>query len=356
MTKIIKNEFGSLKNGATVYAFTLSDGCSFARILNLGGILQSLVFPDKTGTPTDVVLGYDTPQEYLENDGYLGALIGRFGNRIDEGRLEIDGKIYSLYLNDRGNHLHGGREGFDKKIWDTEIITDEQGNEQLVLRYVSVDGEEHYPGTLVVQVVYGFINGVLSIDYMAVADQKTAINLTNHAYFNLDGDGAENSVSEHFLKINADRITPTDKNMIPRGGFKKVAGTPFDFSSFQKIGDGNARIEEDADMINGNGFDHCFVLNGQNDDEPACVAYSEKSGIEMKTYTDQSAVQLYTSNGLFATGKNGKAYGRFGGFCLETQAIPNNVNVPEYAAIASSIFEKGEPYFHSTRYAFCVRK
>jgi len=356
MTKITKNEFGKLKNGATVYAFTLSDGFAFARILDLGGILQALVVPDKKGTPTDVVLGYDTPQEYLENDGYLGALIGRFGNRIDEGRLEIDGKIYPLYLNDRGNHLHGGREGFDKKIWDAEIVADEQGNEQLVLRYVSLDGEEHYPGTLVVQVVYGFVNGVLSIDYMAVADKKTAINLTNHAYFNLDGDGAENSVSEHYLKIVAARITPTDKTMIPRGGFKKVAGTPFDFSDFKKIGAGNARIKEDADMINGNGFDHCFVLNERTDDEPACVAYSEKSGIEMKTYTDQPAVQLYTANGLSATGKDGKGYGRFGAFCLETQAIPNNVNVAEYAEIASSVYEAGTPYFHSTRYAFSARK
>ena len=335
--------------------FTLYDGFAFARILDLGGILQSLVVPDKNGTPTDVVLGYDTPQEYFENEGYVGALIGRFGNRINKGLLEIDGKIYPLYLNDRGNHLHGGREGFDKKIWDTKIIVDEQGNEQLALRYVSPDGEENYPGTLVAQVVYGFENGVLSIDYMAISDKKTAINLTNHAYFNLEGDGAENSVLQHSLKINADRITPTDKTMIPSGEFKNVAGTPFDFLTFKKIADGNARMEEDSDMINGNGFDHCFVLNEQKDDEPACIAYSEKSGIEMKTYTDQSAVQLYTSNGLSAIGKGGKVYGRFGAFCLETQAIPNNVNVPEYAKINSSIFDKGEPYFHSTRYAFsCV--
>ncbi len=352
MTKISKTEFGKLKNGTTVYAFTLSDGRRMATVLDLGATLQALVTPDKNGKPTDVVLGYDTIEEYLENDGYLGATIGRFGNRIAEGRLAVEDKVYALYLNDRDNHLHGGKEGFDKKIWDAQVAL-ENGDEILVLRYVSPDGEEHYPGTLVTTVTYRLTDKGISIDYFATADQKTAINLTNHSYFNLDGDGSADSVSAHYLKIEADEITPTDKNMIPRQGFKKVEGTPFDFTSFKRIGDGNARITEDADMISGNGFDHCYVFRKNRDElVPACVVYSEKSGIEMSVYTDQIAVQLYTANGLSATGKGGRLYGRFGALCLETQAIPNNVNVPEYAALASSLYEAGSAYTHTVRYEF----
>ena len=193
----------------------------------------------------------------------------------------------------------------------------------------------------------------LAIDYFAVSDKKTAINLTNHSYFNLDGDGSENSVCAHQLKIEADEITPTDKNMIPRQGFKKVSGTPFDFTAFKTIGEANSRIVEDADMIAGNGLDHCYVFRENRDERiPACVVFSEKSGITMSVYTDQVAVQLYTANGLSAVGKGGKQYGRFGAFCLETQAIPNNVNVPEYAQIASSLYEANVAYTHSVRYEF----
>jgi aldose 1-epimerase len=188
-----------------VYAFTLRDGDSYARVLSLGGILQSLVVPDKEGIMTDIVLGYDTPQEYWENDGYLGALIGRFGNRIADGRLEIDGTVYALNCNNGANHLHGGAVGFDKKIWDCEVVKNEEtGDEELHLSYLSPDGEENYPGSLETKGIYAFSGGELFITYYAISDKKTAINMTNHAYFNLDGDGKKNSTLDFELQINAE--------------------------------------------------------------------------------------------------------------------------------------------------------
>lgn len=352
MTNITKKLFGKTSDGRTVYAYTLCDGNAEATILDYGGIIQSVKVPDKNGIQRDVLIGYDDVAGFENNGGYLNALIGRFGNRIDKGSLTIDGTHYQLYTNDRSNHLHGGKVGFDRKTWEVTV-----DGEKLVLFYLSPDGEENYPGNLKVTVVYTFKDGVLGIEYTAVSDKKTAINLTNHAYFNLSGSGEGCTILDHEMMIDAPYITPTDDELIPHGEFMDVAGTPFDFRIPKIIKEGDDCTASDPNLKIGGGFDHCFVFAKDRDTKaPYATLYSPVSGIEMKCYTDMPAVQLYAGNGLNQFGKGGVHYGRCGALCLETQAIPNNVNVPEYAAYGSSIYEAGEVYHFSAQYAFGVRK
>lgn len=356
MTKIEKSVYGQLPDGRTVSAFTFVDGENQAVILDYGGVIQSLSVPDRNGVATDVLLGYDGIDGYLNNGGYLSALIGRFGNRIDKGSLTIDGVSYDLYKNDRGNHLHGGKVGFDKKIWDTEIVAYE-GGEKLKLTLFSPDGEENYPGNLTVTVVYTLENGALGIEYTALSDRKTAINLTNHAYFNLSGCLTGRDILDHELTIAAPYIAPTDETLIPHGELRAVQGTPFDFNTPKTVGEGDQARESDPDLKKGGGYDHCFVFEkGRNTKLPYATLYSPVSGIEMKCYTDMPAVQLYTGQGLKQTGKGGVKYPRCGALCLETEAIPNNVNVPAYAAYGSSVYGAGEVYHFFAKYAFSARK
>lgn len=341
---ITQKGFGKTADGREVIAFTLADGARHATILNYGGILQSLVVPDRAGNPVDVVLGYPDVAGYENNGGYLGALIGRFGNRIGEGKLTIDGTTYQLWNNDRGNHLHGGKRGFNTKIWEHEIVGDE-----LRLSILSPDGEENYPGTLRVEVVYTFIGGELKIAYRARSDKKTAVNLTNHAYFNLNGE-ADGSALDNLLMIDCDYITPTTPTMIPVGGFRAVKGTPFDFNAPKEIGRDIGA--DDLDLKQGNGYDHCHVLKNKcGEYVKYAVAESKKTGIRMTCFTDMPAVQFYSGNGLHQEGKGGY-YGKHAGFCLETQNIPNNVNVPEYAQRGSSILRPGEVFRSCTAYRF----
>ena len=344
---IAEREFGKTKNGERVLAFTLRDGDGCATVLNLGGIVQSIVVPDRDGKPTDVVCGYSDVAGYENNGGYLGALIGRFGNRIGAGKFTLDGKEYSLYCTDRGNHLHGGLAGFDKKIWAHKIDGDE-----LVLTLVSPDGEEGYPGTLNVEVRYSFRGGRFGIRYRAVSDRKTLCNLTNHTYFNLNGEG-DGSILDNELWIDCDEITPTDSAMIPVGGFRAVKGTAFDFNVPKEIGRDIGA--DDPDLKNGNGYDHCHVLKNRCGD---MVKYarvrSKKTGITMECYTDMPAVQLYTGNGMNVQGKTAY-YNRNAAFCLETEAIPNNVNIAEYAERGSSVLEAGETYDFTAVYAFSAK-
>ena len=298
---ITSRSFGKTKDGREVLAFTFEDGARRATVLNLGGIIQSIVVPDKNGNPTDVILGYNDVAGYEEHGGYLGALIGRFGNRIEKGKLVIDGETYDLYCNDRGNHLHGGKVGFDKKIWAHEIKGDE------------------------------------------------LVNLTNHAYFNIDGEGS-GSALENVLWIDCDYITPTNSTMIPTGGFRAVKGTAFDFNTPKEIGKDVGA--DDIDLKQGNGYDHCHVLKNKcGEYVKYATVTGKKSGITMSCYTDMPAVQFYAGNGLNQQGKTAY-YGRRAGFCLETQAIPNNVNVPEYAEKGSSILDAGEVYEFSAAYKF----
>lgn len=341
---ITKRQFGTTADGKKVTAYTLHDGESSMTVLDLGGIVQQILVPDRNGKLTDVILGYRDVAGYENNGGYLGALIGRFGNRIGEGKLTIDGKEYRLYLNDRGNHLHGGKSGFDKKIWNAEIVGD-----RLKLSILSPDMEENYPGNLNVEVTYSFTGGEWKIEYRAVSDRKTCVNLTNHAYFNLGGEGS-GSALDHLLTIDSDYITPTSPTMIPEGGFRAVKGTPFDFNKPKEIG---KEIDAaDIDLKQGNGYDHCHVLKNK------CGQYikyaevkSPKTGIVMECFTDMPSVQFYAGNGLNQEGKSGH-YGKRNGFCLETQAIPNNVNVPEYAAKGSSVLEAGQEYRFTAAYRF----
>ena len=341
---ITSKGFGKTQRGEEVLAFTLEDGARRATILNFGGIIQSLVVPDRNGTPTDVILGYNDVAGYENNGGYLGALIGRFGNRIGEGKLTIDGVLYQLYCNDRGNHLHGGKEGFNKKIWAHEIDGD-----ALTLSILSPDGEENYPGNLRVRVTYTFRDGELKIAYYAVSDKKTAVNLTNHAYFNLNGEG-DGSILDNTLWIDCDEITPTNPTMIPVGGYRAVRGTPFDFNTPKAIGrDIDA---DDVDLAQGGGYDHCHVLKNKSGEYVRyAVAEGPKTGIRMTCFTDMPAVQFYAGNGLHQQGKMAY-YGKRAGFCLETQAIPNNVNVPEYAARGNSVLEAGQVYSFTAAYRF----
>ncbi len=338
--------FGRTKEGEEVLAFTLSDGDSRAVILNYGGTIQSIVVSDKEGNPTDVVLGYRDIQSYEDNGGYLGALIGRFANRIDRGTLAIDGVSYKLYCNDRGNHLHGGRVGFNQKIWSHKIDGD-----SLILSTFSADGEENYPGNLTVRVTYSFVGRELKIAYRALSDKKTAINLTNHAYFNVNGE-KDGSILDNRLQIDSDIFVPVDSNGLSAGGFCEVEGTSFDFRTAKAIGrDVNA---EDAQLKKGGGYDHCYLLKseGQRYVEYAVVK-SEKTGITMRCATSAPAVHFYAGNGLKQWGKGGY-YGKNAGFCLETECIPNNVNAPEYAAKGSSIYEAGQIYAYDAAYKFEV--
>ncbi len=336
--------FGFTRDGREVLAFTLSDGNARAVVLNYGGVIQSVVVPDKNGNPTDVILGYNDVEGYEKNGGYLGALIGRFGNRIDKGRLVIDGKEYALYCNDKSNHLHGGKVGFNQKLWAHEICGDE-----LKLTLFSPDGEENYPGNLQVCVTYTFRSGELKIVYDAVSDKKTAINLTNHAYFNMNGEG-DGSTLDNEAWIDAESITPTDAEMIPRGEYRAVAGTPFDFNVPKEIGKDIAN--EDIDIRRGGGYDHCYVLRNKSGEYiKYAVVGSKKTGISMHCYTDMPAVHFYTGNFLNQEGKTAY-YGKNAGFCLETEAIPNNVNVPAYAEKGSSIYDAGERYRFTAAYKF----
>lgn len=344
--------FGKTAAGETVHAFKLKDGANEATILSLGGIVQSLKIAGSDGNPVDVVLGYNDVASYEQNGGYLGALIGRVGNRIEKGHLVIDGEEYKLFCNDRGNHLHGGKRGFDKKIWNY-VFEGKDGN-ILALSTISPDGEENYPGNVRVEVRYTFVNGELKIDYLAMSDKKTALSLTNHAYFNLDGEGSGH-VLDTFLRIDADRITPTDETLIPHGDFKDVTGTPFDFRKGMRIGE-KIFDDEDDDLRYGDGYDINFVCN-----KPAgtyakiAEAEGARSGIVMEVYTDLPAVQLYTGNGLNQRGKTGY-YNRNYGFCLETQCIPNAVNCPAYAQLGDPIIERSRIYHTVTTYKLSLNR
>ena len=344
---ITTREFGKTSDGKIVTAYTLHDGARSMTVLDLGGIVQSLLVPDNKGNLVDVILGYNDVASYENYGGYLGALIGRFGNRIGGGKLTIGGKQYQLYLNDRGNHLHGGKAGFNKKIWDAEIVGD-----TLKLRLLSPDMEENYPGNLEVEVTYSFAGGKWSIEYRAVSDKTTCVNLTNHAYFNLSGEGT-GDVLDHLMQIDCDYITPTSPTMIPEGGYRAVKGTPFDFNAPKPIGKDIGA--DDIDLKQGNGYDHCHVLKNKcGEYKKYAQVSSPKTGITMECFTDMPAVQFYAGNGLNQEGKSG-FYAKRNGFCLETQAIPNNVNVPEYAQKGSSILEAGKEYRFAAAYLFSAK-
>lgn len=346
--------FGQLPCGceAQLYTMTNASGASVS-ITNYGGILVSICVPDKSGHLGDVLLGYGDVSGYAPvNPGYLGALIGRYANRIHNGRFCFHGQEIQLAQNSNGQHLHGGDVGFDKKVWAVETRESADGD-QLILTITSADGEENYPGELRVTVTYSWTDKCeLTLHYEAVSTRDTICNLTNHAYFNLEGD-AYGTVAQHTVRIDADRFTPMDKDSIPTGELKDVTGTPFDLRAGKVLADGFACESNDEQLTFGQGYDHNFVLNGTGMREIAEVNAPE-SGRVMRVFTDMPGVQLYTGNMIdcFKPGKCGRVYQKRDALCLETQFFPDSVNNP---AFPSCELKAGDKYDFTTTFAFAAK-
>lgn len=337
--------------GKEVFLYTLDNGNGLsAEIITLGGIVKSLYVETKDGKKVDVVLGRDTLDDYLKNDGYLGALIGRHANRIKKGKFEINGTEYSVGINEGANSLHGGVKGYDAKIWNAyETGTDEEP--ALTLTLYSPDGEEGFPGNLNIAVTYTLTKeNSLKIAYRAVSDKDTLCNMTNHSYFNLGGHDS-GVIDEQVLQINADFYTPNDSECMPTGEVISVSGTPFDYRAPKPIGQD---IDADFPQIQAvGGFDHNYILAGRGY-RKAAAAVCEATGIVMEVYTDQPAMQLYTANALpEGVHKNGSnAYPIHGAFCLETQCVPNAMEFPHYPG---PMLKKDDVYDTVTEYKFIVK-
>ena len=323
----------------------LENGGLSCEILTYGGALRCLNVPDRNGRSVDVVLGFDSLEDYMEQTGFLGALIGRFGNRIGNAEFELDGKRYELFKNDGANHLHGGRRGFDKRIWKIEARDDTK----LALSLVSEDGEEGYPGRLEVYVLYELKEDALEISYRAFSDADTLCNLTNHAYFNLSGHDS-GTVEKQLIKINASHYTPTDAGLIPTGEIADVTGTPMDLREPVVIGE---RADLDFEALRfGGGFDHNYAIDGADGTlRLAAVAESRETGVVLETWTTLPGVQFYSGNGMagLPKGKNGAPYDRRWGFCLETQVYPD---APHHANFPSALLKKGAESRTKTVYRF----
>ena len=344
--QIVRKSFGKTASGEEVSLFTLDNGRgSFVNILDYGCTVQSIVVPDRTGTPTDVCLGYDTIEDYEKNPGYLGAVVGRVANRIGGARFSLNGIEYLLAANNGPNHLHGGIKGFDKFVWDAE-----ETSEGLRFSRTSPDGEEGYPGTLEVAVTVLFNDrNELSVHYEASSDADTAVNLTNHSYFSLDG---SDSVLGHALKVYADAFTENDENTLPTGKIINVKGTPFDFTEPKEIGCDIGR--DDGQLRICGGYDHNFILRSGPVMHPAAELYAPESGIGLAVSTTKPGMQVYTANFLEgAYGKGGRICGRRSAVCLETQYFPDALNHSEFP---SPILRKGEKYDHTTVYRFFIDK
>jgi aldose 1-epimerase len=351
--KARKQVFGKTPGGETVELYTLKNSKGMeANVINYGGIIVSLKVPDRHGKVADVVLGFDSMEDYSKDHPYFGALIGRYGNRISKGSFTLNGVQYTLARNNGENHLHGGRKGFDKVMWTAKPVG--KKSTALELSYTSKDGEEGYPGNLSVTVTYGLSEAnELRINYVASTDKDTVVNLTNHAYFNLAGQG-EGDILGHQMMISADRFTPIDAGLIPTGELRNVAGTPFDFRQPNLIGE---RIEANDEQIRfGKGYDHNFVLNGASGTLRLAARVSEpKSGRVMEVLTTEPGVQFYSGNFLDGTlrGKEGKVYQRRYGFCLETQHFPDSPNKRSFPTV---VLKPGSPYKSSTVYRFLTSK
>ena len=345
--KIASKKFGVMPTGEEVQIFTLSNDHGVAvRIINYGGIIVAVNAPDRDGKLGDVVLGHDLLEGYLNRSRYFGALVGRYANRIARGRFHLNGVEYQLASNNGPNHLHGGQRGFDKVVWHATANDD-----ALQLTYLSRDGEEGYPGNVNVMVNYCLTDAnELRIEYFASTDQDTIINLTNHSYFNLATTG---TVLDHEVTIHADAFTPIDETLIPTGELRTVAGTPMDFNSPTTIG---ARIKvDDQQLRNAGGYDHNFVLH-TSDEKLRTVAevYEPETGRVLTVSTTQPGLQFYSGNFLNGSivGKNGRAYIKHSGFCLETQHFPDSPNHPNFP---STVLRPGEQYHHVTVFKFSVR-
>jgi aldose 1-epimerase len=341
-------------SGMRTEVFTLKNAQGVeVQITNFGARVISIKVPDRQGRFGDVVLGFDSLASYQSPNPYFGGIVGRFANRIAKGKFTIAGVEHQLATNDRDNHLHGGRHGFDNVVWAARF--QDSSRAQLELTHESPDGDEGYPGTLLTNATYSLSddNG-LEIDIRATTDKPTVVNLANHSYFNLSGDGAK-SILDHELLINADRYTPTDVQSIPTGELESVAGTPFDFRVLTPVG---SRISEKNDqLVYGLGYDHNWVLNKNTPDELSFAAkvIHPASGRQLEVLTTEPGIQFYSGNQLDGTvvGKGGLRYAKYGGFCLETQHFPDAPNQPSFP---SSELHPGQEYHHRVIYRFSVTK
>lgn len=349
-TKVTTQPFGKMPDGTPVEIYSLSDGAYEARIATYGGIVVSLKAPDRSGTSADVVLGFDDLKGYVDNfngssPAFFGAIIGRYANRIGHATFSLDGKKYSLPLNDGQNSLHGGPHGFNNVVWKAKPI--ENGVE---LTYLSKDGEAGYPGNLSAVVRYTLVKGNLRIEYSATTDKNTVVNLTNHSYFNLAGQG---DILNHQLTLHASRFTPVDAGLIPTGELKSVDSTPFDFRKATAIG---ARINADDEQLHrGHGYDHNWVLDSAGGKlTEAAELYDPGSGRVLKVLTDQPGIQFYSGNFLNGSikGKGGKPDELHAALCLETQHFPDSPNHPDFPTAA---LKPGEHYHTVTVFSFSTR-
>ena len=345
MATVSRQAFGKLPGGASVDLYTLTNANGVkAKIMTYGATLTELDVPDRSGRIGNVVLGYDSLAPYVKGVPYFGATVGRVANRVAKGRFTLDGKTYKLAVNNGPNSLHGGIKGFDKRVWQATPMTAANGS-AVRFTYLSKDGEEGYPGSLNVTVVYTLLNdNAIVIDYHAMSDKATPINLTNHTYFNLAG---MNDVLDYELKLNADRYTPVDDTLIPTGAIKPVKDTPLDFTTAHKIGDRMLDLGGDP-----NGYDHNFVLNAEvKKGAPAAIVTDPASGRVLKMYTTEPGVQLYTGNFLDGTliGRGGFTYDIHTALCLEAQHYPDSINHPNFPSV---VLRPGETYRQRTVYAF----
>jgi len=347
-------DFGTLQDGTRVAAVDLSNGARMSvRVIALGAAIHSLSVPDRTGKVADVVLGYDTPREYLAKPQYFGATIGRYANRIAHGKFTLDGRQYTLETNDGSNHLHGGAHGFDKALWSIDNVTS-GSPARVVLSYVSRDGAGGYPGTLKTTATYTLSErNELSVEYRATTDRPTIVNITNHTFFNLAGATGHDDILSHRLTLHADAYTPVDATLIPTGERRKVAGTAFDFRQARIIGqfihDGR-----DEQLRLGRGYDHNFVLNGRAGTlRPAARLEDPLSGRVMELLTAAPGLQFYSGNFLdgASIGKTHRIYRQGDGLCLEPQVFPD---APNRADFPSARLDPGQEYVNTMVLRFSV--
>lgn len=350
---ITRAPFGVTRDGQPVEVFTLRNANGVeARIINYGGVVLSLKVPDRNGQFGDVVLGFDTLAEYEQKSPYFGCLIGRYGNRIAGGRFTLNGVTYQLATNDGPNHLHGGIKGFDKRVWKVERAEVTPQGPQLVLSYLSPDGEEGYPGNLHVTATYTLTkdNG-LRLDYRATTDKDTIVNLTQHSYFNLAGHG---DILGHVVYLNADRFTPVDATLIPTGELRPVEGTPFDFRKPTAIG---ARIQQDDEQLRyGRGYDHNWVINKKPGELALHARVVEPTtGRVLEVLSTEPGLQFYSGNFLDGTlkGKYGQVYAHRSAFCMEPQHFPDSPNKPNFPSV---VLKPGQEYRNTIIYRFSVQK
>ena len=347
---IRKDSFGKTSDGdVTRYTLTNANGLELS-VINYGCVVVSLKTPDKNGDFEDIVLGFDTIDQYIKESPFFGAIVGRYGNRIAKGSFELDGVTYTLAINNGPNHLHGGVKALDKVLWEAEENPTDEGP-SIKFTYLSPDGEEGYPGNLIITVVYTLTNNnEFKVNYKATTDKKTVINLSQHSYFNLSGN-VKRDILDHELMLNADRIVAVDETCIPTGELRSVKDTPFDFRTSYKVGD---RINDhDIQLKNGEGYDHTFVFNVVDGKSLAASLYDPATGRYMEVYTTEPGVQFYSGNHLAGyKGKYGAIYNRRFGLCLETQHFPDSPNQPNFPPV---ILEPGEVYQTETIYKFSVK-